>query len=152
MLLSEKQLPPWVSQFEKEKYNEATAEKHTLPVRKVRARWLAGRPQYAKEAVQNRLIKCGGSCSKPGRSRGWHNSQSSVCPALCQRRRKLALNVTAWECFHTIRLSDAGCWASFVYRDTSAEESTIATPSFLEIINSFQGWNHFRRNNHYWQL
>lgn len=52
VLLSEKQLPPWVSQFEKEKYNEATAEKHTLPARKVRARWLAGRPQYAKECSE----------------------------------------------------------------------------------------------------
>lgn len=103
--------------------------------------------------VQNRLIKHGGSCREPGHSRGWHNppalrgfaslglpfpsSFGSKGTKVCAKCNRVGVFS------HPIRLPDASCWASVLYRGTSNKDS-ITQPLFLRhnssgIIEEFQG-------------
>lgn len=88
--------------------------------------------------VQNRLIKCGGSCSQPGQSRGWHNPtalSSLLCSVFClssfgSKEKNICAKCNGVGVFsHTIRLPDASCWASVLYRGISNKQSIIASLS-----------------------
>lgn len=108
VLLSEKQLPSWVSQFAKEKSNEAKASagKHTLPVRKVRGRWLAGRPQYAKPCWEplhqmQRQLQRTRSQSWLRKSPSFERFTSIGFPFVqFLVKGEGQLNATVWVCFH----------------------------------------------------
>lgn len=89
--------------------------------------------------VQKRLIKCGGSCSEPGHSRVWHNPPAlsgllrSVfrLSSFGSREKNVCAKCNCVGVFsHTIRLPDASCWASVLYRGTSDKDSIIASPLF----------------------
>lgn len=85
--------------------------------------------------VQNRLIKCGGSCSEPGHSRGRHNPQafSALLRPVFHlssfrskdKNAKCAKYNRVGVFSQTIRVPDASCWAKEVLLTANLFEAKL---------------------------